>query len=145
MAAMPLPLTIAQRNVWSAQKLAPADTLYNIGGFVEIPAPVNRDLFKSAILSALQDADSLLFVFIDTQRGPSQVRVEVTEVDIPLVDLNGSTNPRAAAVAWMQSDMDRSFDLTTGPLFRWALIRSRTTAFCGTARSITSLPICLVS
>ena len=123
MAAMPLPLTIAQRNVWTAQKLAPADPLYNIGGFVELPASVSRDRLETVVLRALREADSLLFIFIDTERGPSQVRTEVTDVEIPFVHLDCSTSPRASAVAWMESDLQRPFDLGTGPLFRFALIR----------------------
>jgi len=81
-------------NVWSAQSWRLRTRSTTSGGFVEIPAPVNRDLFKSAILSALQDADSLLFRFYRyrTRTEPSP-KSEVTEVDIPLVDLNGSTNP----------------------------------------------------
>src|SRR4051812_33978477 len=114
-----LPLSTTQTDVWFAQKLAPADTLYNIGGYVEIRGSVDPDLLGTAIHRALEESDSHLFTFVETATGPRQVRTPATarNFKIPLIDLTANAEPRAAAMAWMQAGLEKAFDLSTGPLF----------------------------
>ena len=53
-----LPLTLAQTDVWRAQRLAPADPFFNIGGYVEIFSGVDPQALMTAVGRALEDCDS---------------------------------------------------------------------------------------
>jgi len=77
----------------------------------------------AAVGRALEDCDSLRFRVIDTPNGPAQVRAAVGQVEIPQLDLRASADPHAAALASMQADLERPFDLLDGgPLYRFAVI-----------------------
>jgi len=118
-----LPLSVAQTGVWLAQKLAPENPAYNIGGYVEIFGEVNRSVLELAVFQVLQHADSFRYRFTDTEEGPRQVLASVTSVDLPLLDFSTSANPRADAIAWMRSATDTQFELASGPLYRVALLK----------------------
>src|ERR1700748_1294689 len=118
-----LPLSVAQTDVWRAQKLAPASPFFNIGGYVEIRGSVDPKVFEAAVGRALEDSDSLRFRFVETEHGPGQVRAAVGQLEIPTVDLAGTVDSHAAALAWMQADMDKPFDLSNGALYRFALLK----------------------
>jgi amino acid adenylation domain-containing protein len=140
--AVRLPLSVAQTDVWRAQKLAPGDTLYNIGGYLEIFGAVDRRVFRAALYRALNEADSLLFRFTETATGPQQVRMPAEDVDIPFVELSASKDAPGEAQAWMHADMERPYDLSGGPLFRFALIKvsdERVFWYCAFHHLITDL------
>ncbi len=140
--ASDLPLSAAQAGVWYAQQLAPTDPLYNIGGYVEIFGSVNPGGLRTAIEHAIQEADSFQFTFAVTEQGPRQISSTVADVALPILDLSGAVDPRGAAAAWMDSEMDRPFDLSGGPLYRFALIKiapAHTLWFCAFHHLITDL------
>src|ERR1700733_7141708 len=122
-AATRLPLSVAQTAVWVAQKLAPEDPAYNIGGYVEISGEVDRAVLELAIFQVLQQADSYRYRFVDTAEGPRQAISSITDVDLPLVDFSASTAARADASTWMRSATEVHFDLRSGPLHRVALLK----------------------
>ncbi|MBS0419578.1 MAG: hypothetical protein JSR66_17855, partial [Proteobacteria bacterium] len=137
-----LDLSVAQTDVWRAQRLSSGDSLYNIGGYVEVFGSLNRSALHAAILRALNEADSQLHNFLDTPDGPRQVRTSVSSVDIPHVDLRDHEDPLAAATAWMSADMERPFDLSSGPAYRFALLQigpQRTLWFCAFHHLVTDL------
>ena len=45
-------------------------------------------------------------------------------MDMPVIDLSREADPGAAAKAWMSDDLARLFDLTRGPLLRFALVKA---------------------
>src|SRR5882757_952192 len=137
-----LDLSVAQTDVWRAQRLASGDPLYNIGGYVEIFGTLNRGAFHAALLRALGEADSHLVNFLDSNAGPRQVHTSVSSVDIPYIQLSDSKDPRAEALAWMYADMERPFDLCGGPAYRFALLEigtDRVLWFCVFHHLITDL------
>ncbi len=118
-----LALTVAQTDVWRAQKLAPGSTLYNIGGYIEISGQVNPARIAEAAAQAVRQAgSSFLFRFVETDSGPRQVPVAWAPVEVPFVDLSGSADPSARAADWMRAALDRPFDLAAAPAFRLALL-----------------------
>src|SRR4029077_14959568 len=121
-----LPLSAAQAGVWYAQQLAQSDALYNIGGYVEIFGSVNPGVLRTAIERAVREADSFQFTFTVTEQGPRQVSSTVAAVALPILDLTGERDARGAAAAWLDTEMDRLFDLSGAPLYRFALIRIAT-------------------
>jgi amino acid adenylation domain-containing protein len=120
-----LPLSIAQSEVWLAQQLAPADILFNIGGYLEISGAVDAEVFTQVLRRALQEAGSPLARFCETSMGVRQLLGDAREVPILALDMTGEAEPHAAAMAWMEADIARPFDLGAGPLCRFALLKLR--------------------
>src|ERR1700761_8458885 len=100
-----LPLAVGQADVWRAQKLAPADALFNIGGYVDIRGAVDPQVFASALTRAIEDSDSLRIRIVDTADGRVQARTGVGRLEIPELDFIGADDSHAAALAWMRADM----------------------------------------
>jgi nonribosomal peptide synthetase DhbF len=121
--AMDLPLAAAQLDIWCAQKLAPHDTLYNIGGYVEIFGALDARLFAAALQQGLRTADSFHLRFAEFPEGPRQSFGPIEATELPCIDLSDTLDPRAAAFAWMQRSMAMPFNLATGPLYRFALLK----------------------
>src|SRR3569833_1890888 len=137
-----LPLSVAQAEVWRAQRMAGSDTLYNIGGYLEIFAALERELFHAAVLRALTEADSFLFRFRETDHGPRQIHAPISSVDLAFIDFSRGNAPRAEAAAWMEAERNRPFDLSAGPAFRFALLKigvDRYLWFCSAHHLVTDL------
>ena len=120
-----LPLSLAQQEVWLAQRLAPADSRFNVGGYIEIDGAVDPLVFSAVLRQALEEAGSPIARFTDTGAGVRQLSGDARGVPILSLDLTGEADPRAAAGAWMAADLGRPFDLATGPLCRFALLKVR--------------------
>ena len=118
-----LPLSAAQRDIWLWQKLDPDSACYNIGRYVEIFGCIDPAVFEKALRQAISNIDSLRLAFVDTGFGPKQFFQVDNDFVLPFFDVSGEDDPRVAAVAWMRDDMGRAFDLTHGPLFRYALFK----------------------
>ena len=93
---MGLPLSAAQLGVWFAQKIDPANPMYNIGQSIEIHGPVDPSLFNAAVAQALVDTEALQVRFIEEIDGPRQVIGPPSEISIPLVDVSAELDPQAA-------------------------------------------------
>ncbi|MBT2510508.1 non-ribosomal peptide synthase/polyketide synthase [Streptomyces sp. ISL-98] len=116
-------LSAAQQRVWFAQELAPNSLLYNINGYVEIHGPFDQGMFEKALRQAVDEAEALHVTFGETGGVPCQsVRAE-RDWPLPFVDVSAQDDPHAAALAAMQEDLDRPFDLRNGPLFVQMLFR----------------------
>ncbi len=125
------PLSIAQSELWRAQKLAPGDPAYNLGGYVEILGAVDRAVLESAIRQVLEQADSYHYRFVDTDEGPRQFLSELGSLQLPLVDFSDSTDALTQARVWMRDALELSLDLSSGPLFRISLLKvSASRWFC---------------
>jgi amino acid adenylation domain-containing protein len=120
-----LPLSVAQMEVWLAQQLAPTDSRFNIGGYLDIPGAVDHETFTAALRTALHEAGSLLGRFREAAAGVRQVPGDARDVRVLFLDLTGEADPHAAAMAWMAADVGRPFDLSEGPLCRFALLKVR--------------------
>ncbi|HZE42789.1 MAG TPA: condensation domain-containing protein, partial [Steroidobacteraceae bacterium] len=120
---MSLPLSVAQTDVWRAQKLAPENAMYNVAGYQEIFGAIDRGLFEAALRQAVGEIDTLNSRFVETKEGPRQIFGSRTEFKIPFMDLSREADSRATAIAWMQAAMYEPFDLENGSLFRFVLIK----------------------
>ncbi|MFH8220726.1 amino acid adenylation domain-containing protein [Streptomyces sp. NPDC018057] len=126
-AAPGLPLTAAQSGMWYAQALDPDSPALNTAEHLEIHGDLRPDLFAQALYRTAREAEVLRVRVADTPDGPRQFRCPLPPPGdgFPLhtADLRDAPDPVAAARAWADDDLARPFDLTTGPLFRHALLR----------------------
>ncbi|MFP8964466.1 condensation domain-containing protein, partial [Streptomyces nanhaiensis] len=119
----PVPLTTAQRGIWTGARLAdPAR--YHVGLYVEIAGPLEPSLFEAAFAAALAETAPLRARFtVDGTGEPRQSDGPLPPWEVTRKDLRAEPSPAAAAAAWMREDVARPFDLAAGPPFRTALLR----------------------
>ncbi|GAA1302390.1 non-ribosomal peptide synthase/polyketide synthase [Saccharothrix xinjiangensis] len=112
-------LTAAQSEVWAAQQLAPADTAYTIGFYLDIDGPVDPELFRRAVTATVAECPALRARFVADADGVWQEEAPAGPVPVPVVH----AADEAAAVAHMRADLDRVVDLARGPVAAHALLR----------------------
>jgi hypothetical protein len=88
---------------------------------VERLGAIDLDLLEKAVRLAIGDADSHCLNFVDTKDGPRQFLRPLPNFNIPHLDFSQEQSPQAAALTWMHTDVAKGFDLSCGPLFRYAL------------------------
>ncbi|MFJ7205096.1 condensation domain-containing protein, partial [Streptomyces sp. NPDC098789] len=125
-AAVRLPLSAAQRDIWMAHGLDTTGRRYNIGEHREILGPLDAELFASCWYQVAREADAMRI------RGTGSGEEGLWQLVHPRpgtdrlvrLDLSGEPDPAAAARAWMAAELARPFDLAEGWLSRHALIRA---------------------
>jgi amino acid adenylation domain-containing protein/non-ribosomal peptide synthase protein (TIGR01720 family) len=118
-----VPLSAAQQSVWYAQQLDPDSPIF-IAQYIEIEGPVDPELFTRGALLGAHEIEACHFTLVELDGMPYQVLDPEPQVALPFLDLCGEADPRAAAMAWMQEDLERPLSLTGGePLFTVALLR----------------------
>ncbi|NEE47341.1 hypothetical protein G3M55_22385, partial [Streptomyces sp. SID8455] len=139
-----LPLTAAQRGLWFAQRLDPANPSYNIAEYADIRGGMNPDLLRRAVRHTAAEMEALRSTFgerdgIPFQRvhelrpfgeageghpvGEAHPVSEHAHISVPLVDLSAYDDPRAEAVRRMTRRLAEPADLTAGPLVGITLFR----------------------
>ncbi|MFJ6722806.1 condensation domain-containing protein, partial [Streptomyces sp. NPDC091259] len=130
-AAVRLPLSAAQRDIWMAHGLDTSGCRYNIGEYREISGALDPGLLARCWDRLAREADVLRIrgTGSDEDGGLWQeLWAEPGDRSLRLLDLSGEEDPAAAAHAWMRSELARPFDLAAGWLTRHVLIRAGTTA-----------------
>jgi amino acid adenylation domain-containing protein len=120
------PLSLGQQGIWVDQMLHPDVPLYNIGGHVHLPGPLDVECFHRAVelLVARHDCLRLRLTRSRDEAGlPQQTVVPPHPVAVPLYDFRGKADPDAAARRWMQRRFVEPFELEGQPLFRYDLVR----------------------
>ncbi|MEU3554353.1 non-ribosomal peptide synthetase [Streptomyces fragilis] len=126
----PLPLTTAQRGIWLGDRLATPGR-YHVGLSLDITGPLDPGLFEAAFAAAVAETAPLRARFTVTDDGePRQWDGPFPPWNVTRADLRADPTPAAAAMAWMRTDVARPFDLSTGPLFRTALLRLADDRYC---------------
>ncbi|MBH1938264.1 AMP-binding protein [Streptomyces sp. AV19] len=122
-----LPLTAAQAELWHAQARDPRSPALNTAVYREIRGPLDPVLFAEALHRTVGEADALRMRITVSPDGLRQrpIALEPPGHGFPLcaADLRGDGDAFATALAWMRSDLERPFDLGTGPLFAHGLFR----------------------
>lgn len=119
-----LHLSEAQYNIWLDQQLSPHSSLYNIGGYLDISAPVNYSFMKEVTENLIRRNDALRQRFSTDNDGlPCVSFKEPGVVDFPLIDFSSSSNPLEEAKQWVVNEFKKPFNLNSGPLYTTCLIK----------------------
>ncbi|OLR93667.1 non-ribosomal peptide synthetase [Actinokineospora bangkokensis] len=118
-----LPLTAAQSGVVFAQRLDPANPVYNIAEHVEVAARVDAGLLRAALVTVLAEAEALRArVSVDADGTATQAITTATDPGLSELDFSAAADPEAEATAWMRAELATPADLDGGPLFAFALL-----------------------
>ncbi|MFE7856058.1 amino acid adenylation domain-containing protein [Streptomyces sp. NPDC057403] len=118
-----LPLLAAQMGVWVAQKLEPASLMFNVNQYADIDGSMDVDVFESALRQVLAETEALRIKIVEQKGEVGQEVTSGSDWTLTYLDLASEADPVGKAQHWMRAEMTRSFDLTTGPLFTWALLK----------------------
>ncbi len=115
------PLTEAQEGLWHAQRLDPANPIFNTGQFVDIRGTVDVEAFRQAVNAALDEADALAVRIVESSHGPGQIEDEFSRARLEIVDLTSTAEPVRRARQVMRRDLQTPLDLGRDPLARTVL------------------------
>jgi thioester reductase-like protein len=118
------PLSAAQHGIWVGQQFDLKIPVYNAGECIEIRGALDVAHFESALRQALGEAEALHSRFAAGATGPVQYVEPRTDWPLHFADVSGTSDPWAAAHAWMLEDLGRTVDLRQGPLFAEALFKA---------------------
>ncbi|MFD1298338.1 amino acid adenylation domain-containing protein [Lysobacter gummosus] len=125
-----LPLTTAQRGLWVGQKLASVEATLNIAEAVEIHGPIDPTLFQRALRQFAQEAEATRACIVEHGGLPYQIVRDNYPFESPYIDFSGEADPRAAAEAWMQAELNRPVDLVHDPLWVGAILKYADDLYC---------------
>jgi len=118
-----MPLSAAQLGVWVAQKIDPANPIFNIAQYADIRGNLNLDLLKEALSIVVREVDALRIGFIETSDDPRQIVHASLDWELPIIEMSREVDPVGAAMSWMKAQLARPAELTEAPLFSYAIVR----------------------
>lgn len=112
------PLTEAQEGLWYAQRLDPANPIFNPAHRTTLRGPLDVARFERAVNQALSEAESLSLRFEDRPDGPAQRIDPARAPRLEIRDLRHLPETRAHEQAddWIRADLRRPVDPTRDPL-----------------------------
>ena len=123
-----LPLTRGQLDIWLAQETGHSGTEWQLGLFVRIEGTVERGPLEWAIRRALREAEPVRASFFGVDGQVFQRSIDYSDVELAFYDLNGSHHPVQEAYG-IASSIQHTLMPFTGPLFKFALFRTRPDEF----------------
>ncbi|MFE0644897.1 AMP-binding protein, partial [Streptomyces sp. NPDC058877] len=125
-AAVRLPLSVAQRDIWTAHALDPTGIKYNVGECREINGPVDPELMVAAWRRLVVEADFLRVRGFedDGEQVWQLIDADAGSRNLPFIDVSASEDPEREAWRHVDALICAPFDLTgdQAPV-RCALIR----------------------
>ncbi|WP_448440832.1 amino acid adenylation domain-containing protein [Mycolicibacterium sp. XJ2] len=123
-----LEATRQQLDIWLAHETGQADTEWQLGLFVKIDGPVERDALEWAISRVVREAEPLRAAFFEVDGKIVQTATDHSDVDVAFHDLSGSPHPQREARRLADSIQRTPMSLA-GPLFRFALFKTHADEF----------------
>ena len=122
------PASFAQQRLLFLDRFDPGSSAYNLTRIIRIIGPLNTDALGQAINKIVQRHASLRTRFVLEEDGYQIVNDEV-EFQLPMIDISCLPDSRREPemLRLAREKAQKSFDLTSGPLFRVALIRLSST------------------
>ncbi|MFC4296783.1 amino acid adenylation domain-containing protein [Castellaniella hirudinis] len=126
------PLTEAQEGLWYAQRLDPANPIFNPAHCTTLRGALDVARFEQAVNQALAEAESLALRFEDRPDGPVQ---RITPTRAPRLEIRDlrhlpETQAHAHANDWIREDLQRPVDPVHDALSRQILFQ------CGPALTL---------
>ena len=124
-----LPVTRAQLDIWLAQETAHSGTEWQLGLFVRIEGPVDRDALEWAIRRVLQEAQPMRAAFSEVDGQVLQRVIDHEDVELTFYDLSDAPDPMGEARE-LAAVLQRTPMPLSGPLFSFTLFQTQADEFC---------------
>src|SRR3954465_7288144 len=119
------PLSFGQEQLWFLDQLTPGGTTYNILLPTDLRGPLRVDILQRCLTLLVERHEALRVTISAVDGTPFQVVTPPSEVDLAVID-HSADAPEAQQQAVGRSIRAWSelpFDLATGPLYRYRLLR----------------------
>jgi len=110
------PLTEAQSGLWFAQKLDPANPIFNTAHYLELSGPLDVDAFRRAVDQTAVEAHSLSLRFVERDGVVFQTLDPAHRPLLRVIDVASAADPMAETLAAVQQDHRTPLDLSRDAL-----------------------------
>ncbi|MDQ0791667.1 non-ribosomal peptide synthetase [Streptomyces sp. B1I3] len=114
-----LPLSPSQRRMWLMNGLDDSGTTYNVPLAFELRGPLDEEALRQTLRAVVERHEALRTGFVVEAGTLLQVVGAVPEIDLPVVEVGNDEEQLRCA----ERIARHRFDLTTGPLIRFDLLR----------------------
>lgn len=119
LAAVRLPFSLSQQEVWLDQRAWPGSTHLNIGGAGYIDGPFDPERFRKALDRMVAESEALRLVPLPEG---GQYLLDAYEASLQIVDISMAPDPLEAMRQWWQARISEPFEAGKPP-WRFALLR----------------------
>ncbi|MGE2721052.1 amino acid adenylation domain-containing protein, partial [Mycolicibacterium celeriflavum] len=119
-----LPLTRAQLHIWLAEQTGRFGAKWQLSALVRITGPLDADLFESALVQAVREAEPLRVSIFQAGDQVFQKLIDDPAVELVRHELLHSPDP-AGDASRLAASLQRTPMQFSGPLFRFALLHTR--------------------
>jgi hypothetical protein len=118
------PVSFSQERMWLQERMEPGSAALNIPTAVRLSGALDVDALRSALQELVHRHEALRTTFREEPSGPIQVISPPTALRMDVIDLRSLPPEQRQTEAQRLAEEEalRSFDLTTGPLLRVALL-----------------------
>lgn len=119
------PLSFSQERLWFFNKLAPGNPVYNLPVALRIDGNLRVDLLHRSIDEIVRRHEALRLTFTEVDDEPRQIVQEPEPTALPILDFRHLSSERRESLVEevAAASARRSFNLRTGPLIAFALLR----------------------
>ena len=117
------PASLAQQRLWFLDQLGPKSAAYNVHFGLWLRGPLDLRALQSSLQELTNRHASLRTVFRLERGELVQVVANRLAVRLPITDLSHSANPDGEHYPLAKAEVEKSFDLSKGPLFRARVLR----------------------
>src|SRR6185437_8230886 len=121
-----LALTTTQAPLWLEQLYLPGKPIANTGLSVTLDGDLDVSTFVEAVRLVVNETDTLRIRLNMDDDSVYQKVVELPDYQIEQIDFSQSSDPVAAADAWIEEHLWETIAWDTFPLFRYTLIKLST-------------------
>ncbi len=114
------PLSFAQQRLWFLEQLSDSHASYNIAAAFRLEGALNIALLKNTFNVVIQRHESLRTVFLSTADGARQRVLEITDIELPLLDISNDVSQLDRRI---HAEANFRFNLESGPLFKAGLFK----------------------
>jgi len=117
------PASLAQQRLWFLDQLGPKSAAYNVQFGFWLHGPLDMSALQSSLQELTNRHASLRTIFRLEGGELVQVVAVRLSVSLPVTDITSSADPDSEHYPLAQAEVEKSFDLGKGPLFRARVIR----------------------
>ena len=123
--AIVFPASYAQRRLWFFDQFEPGSPYYNIPMAVRLKGPFRYDILEKTINEIIKRHEILRTTFASIDGEPVQVISEPYELDIPVIEVSGSTKNEIEDKIYELARIEarKPFNLKELPLIRLTVLR----------------------